>query len=47
MSFLIVSDDIPELIQICHRVGVIKNGMLEKFFEENQLDEISIYKELA
>ena len=47
MSFLIVSDDIPELIQICHRVGVIKNGLLEKFFKENELDEVSIYKELS
>jgi simple sugar transport system ATP-binding protein len=46
MSFLVVSDDIPELIQICHRVVVIKNGRISKEFEENQLNENSLYKEL-
>lgn len=46
MSFLVVSDDIPELIQICHRVVVIKNGRISKEFEENQLNESSLYKEL-
>jgi len=46
MSFLVVSDDIPELIQICHRVLVIKNGKISKEFLESELDEASLYKEL-
>ena len=46
MSFLVVSDDIPELIQICHRVIVIKNGRISKEFSESQLKENTLYKEL-
>ncbi len=47
MAFILVSDDIPELIQICHRVAVIKHGHLEKIFTESQLDEETLYQELA
>jgi simple sugar transport system ATP-binding protein len=47
MAFLVVSDDIPELIQICHRVIVIKNGEISKEFSEDQLDEKVLYKELS
>lgn len=47
MAFLVVSDDIPELIQICHRVLVIKNGQVSKEFSESELDENVLYKELS
>jgi simple sugar transport system ATP-binding protein len=47
MGFLVVSDDIPELIQICHRVLVIKNGQISKEFNESELDEEVLYKELS
>jgi simple sugar transport system ATP-binding protein len=47
MAFLVVSDDIPELIQICHRVLVIKNGLVSKEFSESELDENTLYKELS
>jgi simple sugar transport system ATP-binding protein len=47
MAFLVVSDDIPELIQICHRVLVIKNGQISKEFSESELDEATLYKELS
>lgn len=46
MSFLVVSDDIPELIQICHRVLVIKNGRVSNEFDESNLKESALYKEL-
>lgn len=46
MSFVLVSDDIPELIQICHRVLVIKNGRISREFAESELNESSLYKEL-
>lgn len=46
MSFLVVSDDIPELIQICHRVVVIKNGRISREFEEDELKESSLYQEI-
>jgi len=47
MAFIVVSDDIPELVQICHRVIVIKNGQISKEFSESQLDEDVLYKELS
>ena len=47
MAFLVVSDDIPELIQICHRVLVIKNGQVSKEFNESELDQNVLYKELS
>ena len=47
MGFLVVSDDIPELVQICHRVLVIKNGQISKEFSESELDENILYKELS
>lgn len=47
MAFLVVSDDIPELIQICHRVIVIKSGQISKEFSESELDESVLYKELS
>jgi len=46
MAFLLVSDDIPELIQICHRVIVIKNGKVSKEFSESGLTESALYQEL-
>jgi simple sugar transport system ATP-binding protein len=46
MAFLVVSDDIPELTQICHRVLIIKNGKLEREFSESQMSEEALYKEL-
>jgi simple sugar transport system ATP-binding protein len=46
MSFVLVSDDIPELIQICHRVLVIKNGRISREFAESELNESSLYQEL-
>jgi len=47
MAFLVVSDDIPELMQICHRVLIIKNGKLEREFNEAQMTEDALYKELS
>jgi simple sugar transport system ATP-binding protein len=47
MAFLIVSDDIPELIQICHRILVIKNGEISKEFDASELSESSLYVELS
>lgn len=46
MAFLVVSDDIPELVQICHRILVIKNGKISKEFSESELNESALYKEL-
>lgn len=47
MAFLVVSDDIPELMQICHRVLIIKNGKIEREFSDSQMTEEVLYKELS
>lgn len=47
MAFLVVSDDIPELIQICHRVLVIKNGEISREYNEAQMNRENLYKELS
>lgn len=46
MAFLLVSDDIPELVQICHKVLVIRHGKISKEFNDKQISESAIYKEL-
>lgn len=46
MTFLLVSDDIPELVQICHKVLVIRHGKISKEFSDKQISESAIYKEL-
>jgi simple sugar transport system ATP-binding protein len=46
MAFLLVSDDIPELVQICHKVLVIRHGKISKEFSDKQISESAIYKEL-
>ena len=46
MAFLLVSDDIPELVQICHKVLVIRHGKISTEFSDKQISESAIYKEL-
>ena len=46
MAIVIVSDDIPELIQICHRVLIIRDGKLVSEFSGGQLTESNVYGEL-
>jgi len=47
MAFLVVSDDIPELIQICHRIIVIKNGQISSEYNESEMNEDDLFKELS
>lgn len=46
MGFVIISDDIPELVQICHRVLVIRNGRLAAEITEENLTVKNLYQEL-
>jgi len=47
MAIVIVSDDIPEIVQICHRVIVIHQGETGAHFEASDISEIRLYEELS
>ena len=47
MAVVIVSDDIPEIVQIANRVLIIHQGETAAEFEGADIKEASLYKELA
>ena len=47
MAVVIVSDDIPEIVQIANRVLIIHQGETAAEFEGTDIKEASLYKELA
>jgi len=42
MSIILVSSELPEIIGMCHRVIVIREGKLMKIFNKNELNEESL-----
>ena len=47
MAIVIVSDDIPEIVQIAHRVLVVHQGEVSAELTDTAITESSLYKELA
>jgi simple sugar transport system ATP-binding protein len=47
MAVIIVSDDIPEIVQIANRVIVIHQGEAGAELEASEISEARLYKELA
>ena len=47
MAVVIVSDDIPEIVQIAHRVMVVHQGKLGAELSEADISESRLYEELA
>lgn len=47
MAVVIVSDDIPEIVQIAHRVVVVHQGKLGAELSESAISESRLYEELA
>jgi simple sugar transport system ATP-binding protein len=47
MGVIIVSDDIPELLQNCDRIIVMRGGHIAESFDAEKLDENTLYKALA
>jgi simple sugar transport system ATP-binding protein len=47
VAVIIVSDDIPELVQIAHRVLVVRQGKLGAELSESAISESRLYEELA
>ncbi|MNL32709.1 Arabinose import ATP-binding protein AraG [compost metagenome] len=46
MSVILVSDDLPELLQNCDRILLMKKGRLVSQFDAQQLDESALYRAL-
>lgn len=47
MAVVIVSDDIPEIVQIANRVLIVHQGETGAEFDGAAIEETSLYKELA
>jgi simple sugar transport system ATP-binding protein len=47
MGILVISDDVPELLAVCHRVMVVRRGRIVAELEGGRLNESTILKELA
>jgi simple sugar transport system ATP-binding protein len=46
VAILVISDDVPELIAVCHRVLVVREGRIVDVLEGDRLTEDQIVKEL-
>jgi simple sugar transport system ATP-binding protein len=47
MSLIVVSDDVPELAAVCHRVLVVRRGRIVRELAGDQVDTAAIESELA
>ena len=47
MGILLISDDIPELIQTCNRVLLMRHGKIAAEFKREDMSENQLNKELA
>jgi simple sugar transport system ATP-binding protein len=47
IAILVISDDVPELVAVCHRVLVVRRGRIADVLEGARLSEDEIVKELV
>jgi simple sugar transport system ATP-binding protein len=47
IGIVVISDDVPELVALCHRVLVVREGRIVDELAEDRLTEDEIVKELA
>ncbi|WP_116134065.1 sugar ABC transporter ATP-binding protein [Tropicimonas sp. IMCC34043] len=47
MGVLIVSDDLPELLQNCDRIAVLRDGRIHRIFDAEGLTEDTLYTAMA
>ncbi len=47
IGVIVISDDLPELIAICHRILVMKNGMLTEEIASGSINETELTHKLA
>jgi simple sugar transport system ATP-binding protein len=39
MGIIVISDDIPELLEVCHRIAVMRDGRVANEFLRAEIDE--------
>jgi simple sugar transport system ATP-binding protein len=47
MGVLIVSDDLPELLQNCDRIAAMRKGAVAEVFDAGRVDEVTLYQALV
>ena len=47
IGIIVISDDVPELVAVCHRVLVVRKGRITDELVGERLSEEAIVKELA
>lgn len=47
MGVVIISDDLPELLQNCDRIMVMRKGTIAATFEANNIEEAALYRAMA
>jgi simple sugar transport system ATP-binding protein len=47
MGILLISDDIPELMQTCNRILLMRHGKIAAEFLREKISEAQLNKELA
>jgi simple sugar transport system ATP-binding protein len=47
VAVLVISDDVPELVAVCHRVLVVRRGRIADVLEGDRLQEDEIVRELV
>ena len=46
LSVIIISDDLPELLQNCDRILLMRKGSLAHEYDANNIDEAALYQAL-
>lgn len=46
-GIVLISDDLPELLQNCDRIAVMRDGSISRIFTAEGLDEDTLYNEIA
>lgn len=47
MAIIVISDDIPELLDVCHRVFIMRDGRIEERFDRSSITESELSTLLA
>lgn len=47
VSVILISDDLPELLQNCDRILLMKKGRVDNFLDAAHVDEAELYKQLV
>ena len=46
MSFILISDDLSEFVNLCHKVYLLKNGSISSFLQDDDITIDNVKKQL-